>query len=69
MRRTSEVRRTFTLAPLTPVIPSTSNQPKGGESMAAVSQPKASAPDRRTINVTDLRTETREILENAHFRG
>jgi len=37
--------------------------------MSAVSQPKPSAPDRRTINVTDLRTETREILENAHFRG
>jgi len=37
--------------------------------MAAVSQPKASTPDRHTINVTDLRTETREILENAHFRG
>ena len=38
-------------------------------SISAVSQPKPSAPDRRTINVTDLRTETREILENAHFRG
>ena len=37
--------------------------------MAAVSQPKPSTPDRHTINVTDLRTETREILENAHFRG
>ena len=37
--------------------------------MAAVSQPKPSAPNRHTINVTDLRTETREILENAHFRG
>ena len=37
--------------------------------MAAVSQPKPSAQDRHTINVTDLRTETREILENAHFRG
>lgn len=37
--------------------------------MLAVSQPKPSAPDRHTINVTDLRTETREILENAHFRG
>ena len=37
--------------------------------MSPVSQPKLSAPDRRTINVTDLRTETREILENAHFRG
>lgn len=34
-----------------------------------MSQPKPSAPDRYTINVTDLRTETREILENAHFRG
>lgn len=37
--------------------------------MASVSQPKPSTPDRHTINVTDLRTETREILENAHFRG
>jgi hypothetical protein len=37
--------------------------------MAAVSQPKPNAPDRHTINVTELRTETREILENAHFRG
>ncbi len=37
--------------------------------MSAVSQTKPSAPDRRTINVTDLRTETREIIENAHFRG
>ena len=37
--------------------------------MAAVSQPKLNTPDRHTINVTDLRTETREILENAHFRG
>ena len=26
-------------------------------------------PNQHTINVTDLRTETREILENAHFRG
>jgi len=34
-----------------------------------VSQTKPSAPDRRTINVTDLRTETREILENAQFLG
>ncbi|PKO20968.1 MAG: hypothetical protein CVU38_17295 [Chloroflexi bacterium HGW-Chloroflexi-1] len=37
--------------------------------MSAVSQPKPSTPDRRMINVTDLRTETREILEDAHFRG
>ena len=37
--------------------------------MATVSQPKPSAPNQHTINVTDLRTETREILENAHFRG
>lgn len=37
--------------------------------MSAVSQSKPSAPNRHTINVTDLRTETREILENAHFRG
>jgi chromosomal replication initiation ATPase DnaA len=44
-------------------------QVKEGVSMSAVSQAKASAPDRRTTNLTDLRTETREILENAHFRG
>jgi PHD/YefM family antitoxin component YafN of YafNO toxin-antitoxin module len=37
--------------------------------MAAASQPKSSASNRHTINVTELRTETREILENAHFRG
>ena len=37
--------------------------------MAAVSQPKPSAPDRHTINITELRTETREIIEKAHFRG
>jgi prevent-host-death family protein len=37
--------------------------------MAAASQPKPSVPNQHTINVTDLRTETREILENAHFRG
>jgi hypothetical protein len=30
---------------------------------------KLSAPDRHIIKVTDLRTETREFLENAHFRG
>jgi hypothetical protein len=37
--------------------------------MSAVSQPKPSAPERHTINATDLRTETREILENADSRG
>jgi len=37
--------------------------------MSAVSQPKPSVQNQHTINVTDLRTETREILENAHFRG
>ncbi len=37
--------------------------------MATASQPKPSVPNQHTINVTDLRTETREILENAHFRG
>jgi hypothetical protein len=37
--------------------------------MAAASQSKPGAPDRHTINVTELRAETREILENAHFRG
>ena len=26
-------------------------------------------PNRKTINVTDLRLATREIMENAHFRG
>jgi prevent-host-death family protein len=37
--------------------------------MAAANQPKPSIPNQHTINVTELRTETREILENAHFRG
>ena len=36
--------------------------------MSAVSQTKPSAPDRRAINVTDLRTVTREMLENVHLR-
>jgi prevent-host-death family protein len=26
-------------------------------------------PNRKTINVTDLRVQTREVLENVHFRG
>lgn len=37
--------------------------------MAATSQPKSSAPNQHTINITELRTETREIVEKAHFRG
>ncbi len=37
--------------------------------MAATTQPKPSVPNQHTINITDLRTETREIVEKAHFRG
>lgn len=37
--------------------------------MATASQPKPSAPNQHTINITELRTETREIVEKAHFRG
>ncbi len=37
--------------------------------MAAASQPKPSVPNQHTINITDLRTKTREIVEKAHFRG
>jgi hypothetical protein len=37
--------------------------------MAAANQPKPSVPNQHTINITDLRTETREIVEKAHFRG
>jgi len=37
--------------------------------MATASQPKPSVPNQHTINITELRTETREIVEKAHFRG
>lgn len=37
--------------------------------MAAASQPKPSVSNQHTINITELRTETREIVEKAHFRG
>lgn len=37
--------------------------------MATVNRSKPGVPNRHTINITELRTETREIVEKAHFRG